>query len=60
MTVPDRVGIWRTSTYSGQGQDCVEVRLGVEVDVRDTKARKLGKLTVPAGSWRALLAAVRD
>lgn len=60
MTVPDRVGIWRKASYSGQGQDCVEVRLDVEVGVRDTKAREVGQLTVGGEAWRALLAAVRD
>jgi len=60
MTVPDRVGVWRKASYSGQGQDCVEVRLDVVVGVRDTKAREAGKLDVPGEAWRALLAAVRD
>lgn len=54
---------WRKSTYSSgdtQGE-CVEVGLGegLPVGVRDTKDPG-PEIHVPAGSWRALLAAVRD
>lgn len=59
MTVPDRVGIWRKASYSGQGQDCVEVRLDVVVGVRDTKAREAGELAVRGAAWEALLRSVR-
>lgn len=53
MTVPHQ---WRKSTYSGQQSDCVEVApSSQEVQVRDTKARSAGHLTVPADSWKAFL-----
>lgn len=55
MTVPDRVGVWRTSTFSKEGQDCVEVLLDARVGVRDTKDRAGGELAVPGTAWRALL-----
>jgi hypothetical protein len=50
---------WRKSSYSGGGNDCVEVLLSVEtVGVRDSKNPTAGVLQVPAGSWRALLSAL--
>jgi hypothetical protein len=54
MTVPDGAENWRTSSYSGQGQDCVEVRLGPDVGVRDTKNRAGGELDVAPAAWRSL------
>jgi Domain of unknown function (DUF397) len=52
-------GTWRKSSYSGGGNDCVEVLLSAEtVGVRDSKNPTAGALTVPTGSWRALLHAV--
>jgi hypothetical protein len=51
---------WRTSSYSGGGNDCVEVApLDSGAVLRDTKAREMGMLTVSGKSWRALLATVR-
>lgn len=55
MTVPDRGGVWRTSAYSKEGQDCVEVKLSRVVGVRDTKDRRGGELAVTGAAWRALL-----
>ena len=50
---------WRKSSYSGGGNDCVEVALLVErVGVRDSKNPEAGALTVSAQGWRGLLAAV--
>ena len=61
MTVPERAVDWRTSTYSGQGQDCVEVRLGAaEVGVRDTKNRDGGQLAVPPAAWQAAIDRLRQ
>lgn len=60
MTVPEGADNWRTSSYSGQGQDCVEVRRGPgRVDVRDTKDRAGGQLAVAGEVWRALLDVVK-
>jgi hypothetical protein len=48
---------WFKSSYSSSGNDqCVEVRItDAAVDVRDTKARESGALTLPAHAWTALL-----
>jgi hypothetical protein len=49
---------WHKSTYSPSGSDCVEVREHVSgADVRDTKHREAGHLSIPPGQWVALLAA---
>ena len=55
------VGTWRKSTHSGaNGANCVEVGTATAcVVVRDTTDRAGAVLTVPAGSWRALLAGIR-
>lgn len=43
---------WRTSTYSGTQENCVEVApVAGEVGVRDSKRRDGGQLVVPSGSW---------
>jgi hypothetical protein len=56
MTKPGRAGEWQKSSHSGgEGQDCVEVRLGHVVDVRDTKNREGGQLTVSSAAWAGLL-----
>ncbi|PFG46327.1 uncharacterized protein DUF397 [Amycolatopsis sulphurea] len=51
---------WRKSSFSGGGNDCVEVAF---VDggaaVRDSKDPEGGAFRLPASGWRALLAAVR-
>ncbi|MFD2490994.1 DUF397 domain-containing protein [Amycolatopsis jiangsuensis] len=51
---------WRKSSFSGGGNDCVEVAF---VDggaaVRDSKNPAGGALRLPAAGWRGLLAAVR-
>jgi hypothetical protein len=51
-------GEWFTSSYSPDKEDCVEVRLGAGVDVRDSKAPEAGQLAVSGASWRALLCEV--
>ena len=54
MRVP---ATWRKSSYSTEGQDCVEIALDpVQVGVRDTKDRTGGELAVNAQAWRAALA----
>lgn len=51
---------WRTSSYSGNTGQCVEVALDtLTVGVRDTKARTSGELDVPTASWVALLEQIR-
>nr|WP_132876748.1 DUF397 domain-containing protein [Tamaricihabitans halophyticus] len=47
---------WRTSSYSGDNGDCVEVaRAEDTVYLRDTKNRAGDHLTIPCSAWRALL-----
>jgi hypothetical protein len=49
---------WFKTSYSGGGNDqCVEVRIGGAVGVRDTKARDAGELWVAPSAWSAFLAA---
>lgn len=55
--IPDA---WRKSSYSGRETNCVEVAVGREVGVRDTKNRGAGHLTVNASDWSALIGAVKD
>ncbi|GAA5156969.1 MULTISPECIES: DUF397 domain-containing protein [Amycolatopsis] len=50
---------WRKSSYSGGGNDCVEVALLAErVGVRDSKDRDAGALSVSPSGWRGLLTVV--
>ena len=50
------VSVWRKSSYSGGGNDCVEVALHAQhVGVRDSKAPKSGALNVSARGWQGLL-----
>lgn len=51
---------WRTSSYStSNGGDCVETRrLTGWHQVRDTKNRDAGMLTVSPGAWRTFVGAV--
>ncbi|MFI5588318.1 DUF397 domain-containing protein [Amycolatopsis sp. NPDC051758] len=46
---------WRKSTYSGEETNCVEVRLAAVSQIRDTKDRAGGTLSVTTRSWEALL-----
>lgn len=48
---------WRKSSFSGGGNNCVEVAPSASVvGVRDTKDRAAGHLTVSASAWAAFLA----
>ncbi|MBA0124517.1 DUF397 domain-containing protein [Haloechinothrix sp. YIM 98757] len=51
---------WRTSSYSGNGGNCVEVgwRRDAEALVRDSKAPSGGALRVAVPAWRAFLTAL--
>ena len=53
--------LFRKSTYSGRGDNCVEVADAPGFSaVRDTQHREHGHLVFPAAEWKALLgAAVR-
>ncbi|MEV2276837.1 DUF397 domain-containing protein [Nocardiopsis sp. NPDC049922] len=50
---------WHKSTYSGARSECVEVREGERVLVRDTRHRELGHLGFGPREWTALLNSVR-
>ncbi|KID27985.1 DUF397 domain-containing protein [Prauserella rugosa] len=51
---------WRKSTYSGGGNDCVEVAfVPGGAAVRDSKNPSGGMLRLSASEWDALLTAVR-
>lgn len=50
---------WRTSSYSGSGNNCVEVApLPALVGVRDTKKRDDGSLIVRRSTWAAFVASI--
>lgn len=53
-------GRWCKSSHSGEEQSCVEVAVGSEIGIRDTKDRSGGMLTVPSDSWAAFLAVARQ
>ncbi|MGH3865017.1 MAG: DUF397 domain-containing protein [Pseudonocardiaceae bacterium] len=57
MTAPEQDGIvWRTSSYSYESGDCVEVAPGPDaVLVRDSKNRPGPALTVPPTAWQTFL-----
>ncbi|WP_410574971.1 DUF397 domain-containing protein [Amycolatopsis sp. cmx-4-61] len=46
---------WFKSSWSTETQDCVEVRLGDDVGVRDSKAPSGGQLSVDQAAWGAFL-----
>jgi hypothetical protein len=50
---------WRKSSYSASEAECVEVSLSTPVGVRDTKAPRLGQLTVSRAAWTALISVVQ-
>jgi hypothetical protein len=52
---------WRKSSFSGNGNECVEVAVaGGLVGVRDTANRAGGLLAFPAVVWHAFAAQVRE
>lgn len=55
-----RVSLWRTSTYSGGGNQCVEVAVlpDGQVAVRDTKDRESGIQLFSAAAWITFVAAL--
>ncbi|MGW1179734.1 DUF397 domain-containing protein [Streptomyces drozdowiczii] len=54
--------VWRTSSYSGQGGDCVEVADGVPgyVPVRDSKVACGPVVAFASASWSAFVAGAKD
>ncbi|RSM36032.1 DUF397 domain-containing protein [Amycolatopsis balhimycina DSM 5908] len=46
---------WFKSSWSSETADCVEVRLGDDVGVRDSKAPSDGQLAVDQVAWGAFL-----
>jgi hypothetical protein len=46
---------WRKSSHSGEETNCVEVRLAGLSQIRDTKDRAGGTLSVTTRSWEALV-----
>ncbi|PPS87923.1 DUF397 domain-containing protein [Streptomyces sp. MH60] len=59
MTVRPR---WRKSSYSegGDGNTCVEIAdLYTRIAIRDSKAPSQGTLTVPVGSFTALVQSLK-
>jgi hypothetical protein len=53
---------WRTSSYSGGGNQCVEVAVvpSGHVAVRDTKNREAGMHLFSAAAWTAFVTAIKD
>lgn len=53
--------VWRKSSHSGDGNNCVEVAalLPAGVGVRDSKNPQASPITVPPHAWRDLLTAVK-
>ena len=52
--------IWRKSSHSGSGNQCVEVaRIGAAFAVRDSKNPSGGHLTFDAAGWNAFLDGVK-
>jgi uncharacterized protein DUF397 len=53
--------VWRTSSYSGQNGDCVEVASSAPdvVAVRDSKDREGPVLRFRPAEWRAFTAQIR-
>lgn len=50
---------WRKSTFSGNGESCVEVANADGVAVRDTTNRDGGTLSFTAAAWQAFLETIR-
>jgi hypothetical protein len=53
---------WRTSSFSGGGNQCVEVAglLNGGVGVRDSKNRGAGMIRVSAAAWTTFMASIKD
>ncbi len=61
MTKDSSPVLWRKSSYSGSGNDCVETATaGRVVLVRDSKDQAGPQLMLTAEQWRSFTAAVKD
>ncbi|ANN16275.1 hypothetical protein SD37_11865 [Amycolatopsis orientalis] len=58
MRIREDADDWRISTYSKEGENCVEVALGPVTRIRDTKDRAGGELSLPAAAWTQFLKTV--
>jgi hypothetical protein len=64
MTSPDTTALaraeWRKSSYSGGGNQCVEVaQIGAVIAVRDSKNPGDGPLTFDTAEWASFLADIK-
>ena len=60
MSASESFGKWRKSSYSGAGNDCVEIALGTgAAGVRDSKNPDGPRLRFDSASWTAFLAGTR-
>ena len=60
MTMDSSPVLWRKSSYSGSGNDCVEVATADRVVlVRDSKDQAGPQLRLTAEQWRSFTAAVK-
>ncbi|KOX24240.1 DUF397 domain-containing protein [Nocardiopsis sp. NRRL B-16309] len=61
MTVEPTYLLWRKSSYSGAGKECVEVA-DVESGalVRDSKQPELGHLTFVSTEWSVFVTSVKE
>ena len=56
MSLRDSPGTWRTSSYSKDGENCVEVKADSDaVYIRDTKDREGGTFRLTPDAWSALI-----
>ncbi len=62
MIVSDLSGArWRKSSYSGAGNDCVELAVAtVGAAVRDSKNPEVGHVSFATTEWSAFLGAVKE
>ncbi len=61
MTSDSTPVLWRKSSYSGSGNNCVEVATAVRVVlVRDSKDQAGPQLMLTAEQWHSFTAAVKD
>jgi len=61
MDISDNGLNWRTSSYTAQGADCVEVaQLGGGRAVRDSKNPDGPVLTFTTSAWAALLGSIKS
>lgn len=51
---------WRKSSHSSDSANCVEIRTGNPVEVRDSKDADGPTLAFAAAAWTGLLADLRD